>query len=452
MKKLILYAALICGLGSSLPILADEGIKTVVKGEMSGLNGGASLFIEDFGMIQKGRANYTNGRFTMQTTLTKPEFCILTTSDPIVQGFNAFLKPGDDILISVKDKNVVFTGKGSSLNQFLFNLTRKYDYKNKQYTATEVYTNRVNAIKSANNEEVKLNRGVLLGYAQGEYLNKVCGPYMEAKVSGETDLINKINFVDLDINLVPEIVTYFNWFKTINEIMYAKMETGKLQVRNSNTWIADFANTISNQKLKETYIVKLLEYAFLEDDFFKIKDLAKESMGLVKDPSNIAKINAITSKAVTVTRYNEALPGTDFSGYTFQKPDGSVAKISDYKGKYILIDIWSTWCHPCVAEMPFLKKLEHEMAGKDIAFISLNGDIKETYWQDFIKKRNLTGNQLWMSGGLAANPFFNKIGRTGIPRFVIIDKEGKMLNAKCCQRPSNPVLKVYLNELLSKNN
>lgn len=450
MKKLILYAALICGLGSSLPILADEGVKTVVKGEMSGLKGGASLFIEDFAMIQKGRANYTNGRFSMETTLIKPEFCILTTTDPIVQGFNAFLKPGDDILILVKDKNVVFSGKGSSLNQFLFTLTRKYDYKNKQYTATEVYTNRVNAIKTSNNEEVKLNKAVLLGYAQGEYLDKVCGPYMEAKVAGEIDVINKINFVDLDISLLPEIVTYYNWFKTINEIMYAKMETGKLQVRNSNTWIADFANTISNQKLKETYIVKLLEYAFLEDDIFKIKDLAKESMGLVKDPSNLGKINAITSKAATVTRYNDALPGTDFSTYTFQKPDGSVAKISDYKGKYILIDIWSTWCHPCVAEMPFLKKIEHEMAGKDIAFISLNGDIKEAYWQDFIKKRNLTGNQLWMNGGLAVNPFFNKIGRTGIPRFIIIDKEGRMLNAKCCQRPSNPVLKVYLNELLSK--
>ncbi|WP_029278740.1 TlpA family protein disulfide reductase [Pedobacter borealis] len=450
MKKLILYAALICGLGSSLPILADEGLKTVVKGEMSGLKGGASLFIEDFAMIQKGRTNYTNGRFSMETTLTKPEFCILTTSDPIVQGFNAFLKPGDDILISVKDKSVVFTGKGSSLNQFLFELTRKYDYKNKQYSATEVYTNRVNAIKTSNNEEVKLNKAVLLGYAQGEYLDKVCAPYMEAKVSGETDLINKINFVDLDISLVPEIVTYYNWFKTINEIMYAKMETGKLQVRSSNTWIADFANTIDNEKLKEAYVVQLLNHALLEEDIFKIKDLARAAMPLVKDPANIAKINGTLGRADKVTRFNNALPGTDFSTYTFQKPDGSVAKISDYKGKYILIDIWSTWCHPCVAEMPFLKKLEHEMAGKDVAFVSLNGDIKEDYWQDFMKKRKLTGEQLWMTKGLAADAFFNQIGLTGIPRFVIIDKEGKMLNAKCCQRPSNPVLKVYLNELLSK--
>ncbi|HJY13433.1 MAG TPA: TlpA disulfide reductase family protein, partial [Flavobacterium sp.] len=113
-------------------------------------------------------------------------------------------------------------------------------------------------------------------------------------------------------------------------------------------------------------------------------------------------------------------------------------------------DIWSTWCHPCVAEMPFLKKLEHEMEGKDVVFLSLNGDIKDEYWQNFMKKRNLTGNQIKMEKGLKEDPFFNQIGVTGIPRFAIIDKEGKMVNAKCCQRPSNPVLKVYLNELLSK--
>lgn len=451
MKRLIIYAALICGLGRSSPVLADNGLKTVVKGEMSVSNGGASLFIQDFSMIQKGMVNFTNGRFIMETTLTKPEFILLTTTDPYVKGFNAYLTPGDDISILVKNKNVVLSGKGSKLNQFLFDITRKYDYKDKQYTAKEVYTNRVNAINASTNEDVKINKAILLGYAQGEYLDKVFTPYMESKVVGETDLINKVNFDDSDFNLVPEVINYFNWYKTINEIMYIKMEAGKLKVRNSNTWIADFSKTIANQKLREAYIVELLNFALLEEDVFKINDMAKEAMPLVKDPANIAKINTIVGRADKITRYNNAVPGTDFSTYTFLKPDGSVAKISDYKGKYILIDIWSTWCHPCVAEMPFLKKLEHEMEGKDVVFLSLNGDVKEEYWQNFMKKRNLTGNQLKMEKGLKDDPFFNQIGRTGIPRFVIIDKEGKIVNAKCVQRPSNPVLKVYLNELLNKS-
>ncbi|WP_316794117.1 TlpA disulfide reductase family protein [Pedobacter frigoris] len=450
MKKLILYAALICGLGSSLPVLAKEGNKTTVSGEMTVQQGNASLFIQDFAMIQKGRTSFVKGSFSMETTLEKPSFCILTTSDPEVKGFNLYLKPGDDILVTVKNKEVVLSGKGSKLNQFYLDLSRKYDYKNNQYTTREVYENRVKAISASVIEEVKSAKATLLGYTQGEYLDVVFGPYMELKVSGTTDAINKAKFDNLNIQLFAEITQYYNWFKTINEIKYAKMEAGKLKVRNSNTWIADFAKTVENQKLKEDYIVRLLDHSFLEGDVFKLKGLVKEALPLLKDPANIEKVNAILTRVDKHTQFNGALPGSDFSAYTFQKPDGSTVKIGDYKGKYIFIDIWSTWCHPCVAEMPFLKELEHQMEGKDVVFLSLNGDIKAADWKNFMNKRNLTGEQLWMTGGLSANPFFNQIGKTGIPRFLVIDKEGKMLNAKCCLRPSNPVLKVYLDELLSK--
>ncbi|WP_316836609.1 TlpA disulfide reductase family protein [Pedobacter nutrimenti] len=450
MRKIFAIAAILCGLTMSCSVFAEEGIKTLVKGDMTVQQGGASLFIEGYAMVQKGKANFTRGSFIMETTLKEPSFCILTTTDPIVKGFYVYLKPGDDLSVSVKDNQVVFSGKGSELNQFYVTLSRKYDFKNKQYTAKEAYINRVKAINASAIDEVKNSKAVLLGFTQGEYLNAVYGPYMEEKLSGVADAINKPRFDDLNLQLVPEVVQYYNWYRTINEMMYAKMETGQLKVRNSNTWLADFAGTIDNQKLREAYIVQLTDLAFMDNDFIKIKDIAKAALPLLKDPASIAKINGILARVDQQTLLNKALPGTDFGSYSFQKPDGTTAKISDYKGKYILIDIWSTWCHPCVAEMPFLKKLENDMLGKDVVFLSLNGDIKEEYWQDFMKKRNLTGNQVKMPKGLAEDPFFNQIGRTGIPRFVIIDREGKMVNAKCCERPSNPILKVYLNELLSK--
>ncbi|WP_316748145.1 TlpA disulfide reductase family protein [Pedobacter gandavensis] len=450
MKKILAVVVAFCGLTLSSGAFAEEGIKTGIKGELSVQEGGVSLFVEGFGMTQKGRSPLKKGIFNMETTFKAPTFCLLTTTDPVVKGFTVYLNPGDDISIVVKDQQAVFTGKGSELNQFLFEINRKYDYMNPQLTAKEVYTNRVNAINAAKIESVKMNKAVLLGYTQGEYLDKVFATYIESKVSGEVDEIEKAGFDHFDLSLVPEVVSYYNWFKTINEIMFAKMETGQLKVRNSNTWIADFAGSIPNQKLREAYVVQLLNYALIEEDVFKITGLAKEALPLLKDAANIAKVNGIVGSAGKVTRYNNALPGTDFSAHTFKKPDGFKVKISDYKGKYIFIDIWSTWCHPCVAEMPFLKKIEHEMAGKDIVFISLNGDKLEDYWQKFMQKRGLKGEQLWMAGGLGEAPFFNQIGKTGIPRFLVLDREGKMLNAKCTLRPSNPVLKVYLEELLSK--
>ncbi|MCO4294561.1 TlpA family protein disulfide reductase [Solitalea sp. MAHUQ-68] len=451
MKKFLVYAALFCGLGSSIPALADQGAKTIIKGDNLQASG-VNVWIKSSFPTLLAKTAVSNGHFALEIDLAKPVFCNMMISDPRFKGgIEVFLNPGDDLNLAVKENKLVFSGKGGQLNQFFVDLTHKYDYQNSQYTLKQVYTNRVNDIKASTNEEVVRYREVLLGYTQGEYLDKVFGPYIESKVVGETGLINKVKFDDLDIQLVPGIVNYYNWYSTISEVMFAKMETGKLNVKSLNTWVADFAKEVKNQKLREDYIVALLDHAALESDVFTINEVAKEAMPLVKDPATISMINAALAKAEKGKKnFINALPGTDMSEFTFVRPDGSTAAISDYKGKYIFMDLWSTFCHPCVAEIPFLKKLEHEMQGEAIVFVSLSGDNDAELWKQFLTKRNLKGEQLLMKEGMRKNPFFNKVGLTGIPRFLIIDKEGKMVNAKCCQRPSNPLLKIYLKELLSK--
>lgn len=450
MKKFLVYAALLCGLGSSLPAVADQGVKTIIKGDA--LEGPqVNLWMKGLTPTPVGSAAVSKGHFTMEINLAKPGFCNFITSDLRFKRFDVFLNPGDSLSFSVKENKMVFSGKGGQVNQFYFDLTHKYDYNNSQYTLKQVYTNRVNGINTSTNQEVVRNREILLGYTQGEYLDKVFGPYMESKVVGETGTINMAKFDDWDIQLFPGIVNYYNWSKTISEIMFAKMEAGKLNVKSINTWVADFAKGVENQRLKEDFIVSLIEYAVLEGDVFTINEVTKEAMPLVKDPATISKINSALAKVEKAKKnFINAVPGTDMTAFTFARPDGSTAAISDYKGKYIFMDLWSTFCHPCIAEIPFLQKLEHEMQGKDIVFVSLSGDNDANLWKQFLTKHNLKGEQLLMKEGMRKNPFFNKVGLTGIPRFLIIDSEGKMVNAKCCQRPSNPLLKVYLKEILSK--
>lgn len=450
MKKFLVYAALFCGLSNSLPAVADQGGKVIIKGDA--LEGTyANLWMKGGTAIAVAKATISNGHFVMEANLAKPNFCSFITSDLRFKKFDVFLNPGDNLSLSVKENKMVFSGKGSQVNQFYFDLTRKYNYDNSQYTLKQVYDNRVKEINASTNQEVVGNREILLGYTQGEYLDKVFGPYIESKVIGETGAINKVKFDDWDIKLFPGIVCYYNWSKTIPELMFAKMEAGKLNVKSINTWVADFAKEVENQKLKENLIVALLDYAVLEGDVFTVNEVAKQAMPLVKDTATISKINLALAKVEkTKKNFINAVPGTDMSAFTFARPDGSTAAISDYKGKYIFMDLWSTSCHPCIAEIPFVKKLEEEMQGEKIVFVSLSGDNDANLWKQFLTKRNLKGEQLLMKEGMRTNPFFNKIGLTGIPRFLIIDKDGKMVNAKCCQRPSNPLLKVYLKELLTK--
>ena len=70
-------------------------------------------------------------------------------------------------------------------------------------------------------------------------------------------------------------------------------------------------------------------------------------------------------------RRQTGIAATDF---TQNDPDGKPVKLSDFKGKYVYLDIWATWCGPCRAEIPFLKKVEEKYHGKKIEFVSISID------------------------------------------------------------------------------
>ena len=69
--------------------------------------------------------------------------------------------------------------------------------------------------------------------------------------------------------------------------------------------------------------------------------------------------------------------------------------LSDYKGKVVVVDVWATWCGPCVKEMPFFKKLKDEFEGKEVVFMGVSVDENKFKWEAYMKKQGLTGVQLW---------------------------------------------------------
>lgn len=67
----------------------------------------------------------------------------------------------------------------------------------------------------------------------------------------------------------------------------------------------------------------------------------------------------------------EPTPAPD---YTFYNSAGKAMKIADLKGKVVVMNIWATWCAPCVAEMPTLAKLQAAYAGKDVEVVAVSID------------------------------------------------------------------------------
>ena len=142
------------------------------------------------------------------------------------------------------------------------------------------------------------------------------------------------------------------------------------------------------------------------------------------------------------------------SSYNFSLPDtaGKIVSMKDFKGKVVLIDVWATWCGPCKAQFPFLREIEEEYAAnKDLVFVGVSLDKVEVKqkWQEMIRKEKLGGIQLLDDVG---NAFANKYGIRAIPRFMLIDRQGRWIEIRCPRPELKEDLKSYLDKALAEQN
>ncbi|HRP57805.1 TlpA disulfide reductase family protein [Agriterribacter sp.] len=132
-----------------------------------------------------------------------------------------------------------------------------------------------------------------------------------------------------------------------------------------------------------------------------------------------------------LSKLKKGTPSPDFSNY--QNFNGGSNSLTDFRGKYVFIDIWATWCAICWDELSYLKKLEKKHEGKNIVFVSLSWDKVESEWRKTIEKENLTGVQLLAKG--KDDPFLKAFAVTGIPRYIFLDPDGKIIDYNA-PRPS----------------
>jgi thiol-disulfide isomerase/thioredoxin len=140
---------------------------------------------------------------------------------------------------------------------------------------------------------------------------------------------------------------------------------------------------------------------------------------------------------------NAASPAFDYENHK-----GGKTKLADFKGKYVYIDTWATWCGPCRAEIPFLQKAEEKYKGKNIEFVSISVDVKKDYekWKKFVTDKNLGGTQLFADNDWNSE-FIKAYGINSIPRFILIDPKGNVIDADA-KRPSDPGLLTQLDALV----
>ena len=93
-------------------------------------------------------------------------------------------------------------------------------------------------------------------------------------------------------------------------------------------------------------------------------------------------------------------------------------------GKVTVIEVWASWCSDCVKAMPKLKEMQTNNPNVDYVFISMDKTFDK--WQAGIEKHELKGDHYWATDGMKGE-FGKSIDLDWIPRYIIIDKKGKIV-------------------------
>lgn len=125
--------------------------------------------------------------------------------------------------------------------------------------------------------------------------------------------------------------------------------------------------------------------------------------------------------------------------------NGQQVSLKQFSGKIVYVDLWASWCVPCIREVPYLQQLERELNGSDIAFVSVSIDTKADAWKKKMAALNMSGHQFLCQDNAISKAY----NVQAIPFFLIFDREGCLLMANA-PRPSHPELKSLLEKLATE--
>ena len=362
------------------------------------------------------------------------------------------LTPDTDIQISFENKKfgerVAITGTGSQVNIYLNNGRLKAAEIDDMALGEKAFFLKMDSILNVNlqeldhaglSEEINEMEKIRLKYFTCATLPSY--PYFHMRIAKDSTYEASLEYWSKLQELIVMDASLLRYDEFRSFLVEAVSRVARKQYPESKS--LDAVVRYVESEVKEPGIAEFLinknVYAYVErygldsaDAYCAVFDRYVKSPLLVKNFETLCN------------RWRKLSVGALSPNFNCTDLSGKKVSLSDFKGKYVYIDIWATWCGPCQREIPHLQKLEEKYHGKDIYFVSISCDNNKKAWENRVRA-GLKGIQLHFVNG---DTFMNDYMIKGIPRFILLDKEGKIISVDM-SRPSDPKTIAKLDELLN---
>lgn len=266
------------------------------------------------------------------------------------------------------------------------------------------------------------------------------------------ELIKERKMVDSDtcynrfmssIDLDSEKLTYNVAYRILE---WRSLCIGKQTERNLFLMMKILKGMVMNPLIKEELAFNIARMYIIMGEQVHREEVYTLALRLIIDSSKKQQLSTFYEKDSEMRTGRAEIPA-----FNVTTVDGIKAEFKTFCEKSVIfVDIWSTWCAPCCREIPYLAKLvEYYKSNSNIEFISLSIDQNMKNWKTFLAKSKHNGWKQYLIPNDEREAFLKKLAINGIPRFMILDCEGIILDASA-PRPSSDGIIEYLNSWIEK--
>lgn len=195
---------------------------------------------------------------------------------------------------------------------------------------------------------------------------------------------------------------------------------------------AEQADDASDEKMAASLTAKAIEY---------LEKAAKEAPDVMIGRDTIAQ--AVKNDIAALKTLSVGSPAPDVEGTELS---GTKVKLSSYKGKVVLLDIWATWCGPCKAMIPHERKLVEKLKGKPFELISVSADEKKDTLVKFLEKEQMPWKHWWAG---EESDVLKTFRVKAFPTLYLIDAKG-VIRKKWIGSPGDEVLDKAVEEVVKE--